>query len=90
MLRFTKPPMVLETIRGFESFSVRFWKVVRVVEGAALEMLCARKCTVGSNPTSSVVRSCNGSTRDSGSLCPSSNLGRTIRLCTQVVNEGRL
>ncbi|MEY4542856.1 MAG: hypothetical protein RL411_933 [Bacteroidota bacterium] len=55
MLRFTKPPMVLETIRGFESFSVRFWKVVRVVEGAALEMLCARKCTVGSNPTSSVI-----------------------------------
>lgn len=55
MLRFTKPPMVLETIRGFESFSVRFWKVVRVVEGAALEMLCARKRTVGSNPTSSVI-----------------------------------
>ncbi len=30
-------------------------KVVRVVEGAALEMLCARKCTVGSNPTSSAL-----------------------------------
>lgn len=29
-------------------------KVVRVVEGAALEMLCRSNPTVGSNPTSSV------------------------------------
>ena len=35
----------------FQNFRLNIWRVVRVVEGAALEMLCGVTATLGSNPS---------------------------------------
>ena len=72
--RFSKPMVV-----GSNPI-VRFCSFMRL-----LPLIVRWTCI--DHETAFIVRLCNGSTRGSGSLCPSSNLGRTTWLCTQVATR---
>lgn len=67
-------------LRKGSSPSLRFCNLMRLLPFNA-------RWTCNGHEIAFIVRLCNGSTRDSGSLCPSSNLGRTTWLCTQVATR---
>ena len=74
MLRFTKPPMVLEAIRGFESLSVRL-----VARSTTVVHPAVNGRVEGSNPSEPVDLWCKGSTGDFDSPCLGSNPGGSVR-----------